>query len=741
MSLITNSGNNTLKALIYYNGKWDANFNYSDYIMKGIIIPDDTNFENLRSMIANILQVNYWETNMEIKYQLENNGQTLKVEDDNSLIFYLEMRKSDSMITKFPLCISTKKSEEQPQLSMINSNSSTTVNEEQTENVVSKDSPMDFVEYADFFRKQISIEVEEAESKLEDYRIITDPNQKEVYVGQIFKDKTIMKTCLSLYAIANNFQFKVIKSCTIEYVLNCLDRNCKWSLRASRDGRTSMFLIRRLNNIHTCSVDIRMEEKRQATSSIVAEVIKSKFLNVKTIYTPGDIISDFQKEYGVILNYNKAWRAKEKALGLIRGNPRDSYGVLPSYFHMILETNLGSVVDIQTAEDNRFLYAFMALDASIKGWKYCRPLVVTDGTFLKSNYGGTLLTACTQDGNGKIFPLAFAIVDSENDASWEYFFRKFKEAFGEKDGLCIVSDRCESISKAKNKLFPQASHGICMFHLLNNLKSKFKNKDNKVKECFYAAAKSYTVMKFDYHMKELDNINVQIRPYLMKIGKEKRARVYSKFPRYSTMTSNIAESMNAANKAARDLPVTTLLEYLRSLIQNWSYTNRTIAASTFTKLTNRAEEQLRENYSYSLRMKFTPSMTALYSVQDGTNTYIVKLKEKTCTCSRFQMDEMPCAHALTVLSSLYQDPYQYCSSFFSKENLVAVYEGVVYPMPSKNNWDISAEIEGMTVHPPIALVPAGRPRKQRIKSSAEGKQQNKCGRLIDIIHRVFIDCF
>ncbi|XP_050232966.1 uncharacterized protein LOC126681471 [Mercurialis annua] len=301
-----------------------------------------------------------------------------------------------------------------------------------------------------------------------------------------------MKTRLSLYAIANNFQFTVSKSCTIKYVLNYLDKNCKWSSRASRDGRTSMFLIRRLNNMHTCSVDIRMEEKREATTSIVAEVTKSKFLNVKTIYTPTNIILDFEKEYGVILNYNKAWREKEKALGLIRGNPGDSYDVLPSYFHMILETNPGLVVNIPTSKDNIFLYAFMALDASIKGWKYCRPVVVTDGTFLKSNYGRTLLTTCTQDGNSKKFPPAFAIIDSENDASWEYFFREFKEAFGEKDELCIVSDRCESISKAKKKQAVSSSNSRDMYvQLLNNLKSKFKNKNNKVKECLYVAAKSY----------------------------------------------------------------------------------------------------------------------------------------------------------------------------------------------------------------------------------------------------------
>ena len=41
---------------------------------------------------------------------------------------------------------------------------------------------------------------------------------------------------------------------------------------------------------------------------------------------------------------------------------------------------------------------------------------------MKNKYLGTLLTACTLDGNSKIVPLAFTIVDSQNDLSWSLVF-------------------------------------------------------------------------------------------------------------------------------------------------------------------------------------------------------------------------------------------------------------------------------------------------------------------------------
>ncbi|XP_050217607.1 uncharacterized protein LOC126668457 [Mercurialis annua] len=101
------------------------------------------------------------------------------------------------------------------------------------------------------------------------------------------------------------------------------------------------------------------------------------------------------------------------------------------------------------------------------------------------------------------------------------------------------------------------------------------------------------------------------------------------------MTSNIAEYLNAAIKAARELPIITLLESLRRLMQEWSYANTNIAICIFTKLINKAEHELRNHYASSLRMKASTSVRGLHNVEDGDKTVIVNLNERTCTCCRF----------------------------------------------------------------------------------------------------------
>lgn len=74
----------------------------------------------------------------------------------------------------------------------------------------------------------------------------------------------------------------------------------------------------------------------------------------------------------------------------------------------------------------------------------CRSLIGVDGCHLKGNYGGVLLSAIALDGNDEIFPIAWAIVSSEDEESWMFFvhhLKKLLEPTGRGDQWCIISDR------------------------------------------------------------------------------------------------------------------------------------------------------------------------------------------------------------------------------------------------------------------------------------------------------------
>ena len=76
----------------------------------------------------------------------------------------------------------------------------------------------------------------------------------------------------------------------------------------------------------------------------------------------------------------------------------------------------------------------------------------------------------------------------------------------------------------------------------------------------------YKIEEFERYILEIEKLDVRVKNYLETNGYQKWARVHSVNNRYHVMTSNIAESINATIKCARELSVTTLLEYLRSLV-------------------------------------------------------------------------------------------------------------------------------------------------------------------------------
>ncbi|XP_075095337.1 uncharacterized protein LOC142173613 [Nicotiana tabacum] len=325
------------------------------------------------------------------------------------------------------------------------------------------------------------IEVFELDTDL----IISKTNQREVMVGRVYKDKATLKQVMEYYAISEKFQFRVDRSNAISYTLLCMSEDCEWRFKASSINKSQMFKVIEFNNKHTCPLKDKVYEQRQASSSLIGGMIRSKLTNHKRKYTPKDIINDVKSDFGIDVSYMLAWRAKEKAMNFLRGEPTNSYNKLP------------------------------------------RPIVVVDGSHLKSAYTGTFVSASTLNC------AAYGVIDSENDVAWSWFFEQFKEAYGERKNMCIVSDRNESIIKSVSRVYPMA--------------------------------KACTQAEFDSLMEKVEKVNIRVKEYLKLAGCEKWARLYALVNKGWTMTSNIAESINAALVSARELPIYDFLEEVRKM--------------------------------------------------------------------------------------------------------------------------------------------------------------------------------
>lgn len=89
----------------------------------------------------------------------------------------------------------------------------------------------------------------------------------------------------------------------------------------------------------------------------------------------------------------------------------------------------------------RMYICLAAMKASFRGG--CRPVVGVDGCHLKGCFPGILLVAVAKDGNNTIYPIAWAVVETENKESWAWFFDLLLNdlEFYDGEGLTIMSDR------------------------------------------------------------------------------------------------------------------------------------------------------------------------------------------------------------------------------------------------------------------------------------------------------------
>lgn len=64
---------------------------------------------------------------------------------------------------------------------------------------------------------------------------------------------------------------------------------------------------------------------------------------------------------------------------------------------------------------------------------------------------------------------AYAIIESKNIDSWEWFLRTLQLGIGNPEGLVILSDRQKELDEAVSRVYPLIEHRKCVRHLYTNL--------------------------------------------------------------------------------------------------------------------------------------------------------------------------------------------------------------------------------------------------------------------------------
>ncbi|CAN1131995.1 hypothetical protein LINPERPRIM_LOCUS14139 [Linum perenne] len=562
-------------------------------------------------------------------------------------------------------------------------------------------------------------------------RMIAASPSYELTVGQEFPDVMSCRRALRDTAIALHFEMQTIKSDKTRFTAKCATEGCPWRIHAAKLPGVPTFTIRTIHETHTCG-GISHLGHQQASVQWVANSVEQRLLENPNC-KPKEILEEIHRMHGITLSYKQAWRGKERIMAVMRGSFEEGYRLLPQYCEQVKRTNPGSIAAVYgNPIDNCFQRLFISFQASIYGFlNGCRPLLGLDRTYLKSKYLGTLLLATGFDGDGSLFPLAFGVVDEENDDNWMWFLSELRNLLEinteNMPRLTILSDRQKGIADGVEANFPTAFHGFCMRHLSESFRKEFNN--TMLVNFLWEAAHALTVIEFEAKIIEIEQISADAAYWIRRIPPRLWATAYFEGTRFGHLTANIVESFNTWILDTSGLPIIQMMECIRRQLMTWFNERRETSMQWTSILVPSAERQVAEALERARSYQVLRANEAEFEVISHEGTNIVDIRNRCCLCRGWQIHGLPCAHAVAALLSCRQNVHRFTEVCFTVANYRKTYSQTIHPIPDKSMWKELSDADPNTtnnaielvINPPKSLRPPGRPRKKRVRAEDRGR--------------------
>ncbi|KAL5164930.1 Spermidine hydroxycinnamoyl transferase [Glycine soja] len=557
---------------------------------------------------------------------------------------------------------------------------------------------------------------------------------QELYVGMDFDSKDAVKNALKQYVMKVHQTFKVVETKSHKYIVCCPNNTeespCPFYMRAILSKKTDAWKVTQWGGPHTCLNMTMTQDHEKLDSNLIATCVVGMIREDPSIKI--SLIQErINSEFSYKVSYRKAWMAKQKAIAIEYGDWEESYAKL-------------SV----SREHCQFHRVFWTFGQCKEAFKYCKPIIQVDGTHLYGKYRGTLLMATSQDGNGGVLPLAFAVVEGETLTAWSWFLAHLREHVTDKNGICLISYRHASIKSAvaNEHLGWQPPHGYhvyCVRHIASNFNRKFNNA--KQKKMFKKLA--YTPCKhvFDQNLEKFRQLSPAIARWIDRISKEKWSMAYdTSGRRYGHMTTNLSECVNKVLKDCRSIPITALVKSTYSRCRKY-----------FVDRGRQAQRQLREGQVYCSKLvtelrknqeqacshivrvydihstRFEVEETFNPITQRGGQKWAVNLNGHYCQCGRYSALHYPCSHIIAACGYVSMNYYQYIDVVYTNEHILKAYSAQWWPLG--NEAAIPPSDEAWTLIPdPTTIRAKGRPKSTRIRNEMDwvepSDHRKKCSR-------------
>ncbi|XP_052119032.1 uncharacterized protein LOC127748491 [Arachis duranensis] len=509
------------------------------------------------------------------------------------------------------------------------------------------------------------------------YKSLKNMKEYKWEVGTMYVDMNAFKECVTSYAVHNGRGIWFSK-CDSHRCKAICKEGCKWFAYCHKMKREDTWQLTSCYKKHTCSkaTKICIMSSQWLSKAFMKKICENPKIKLRSS------IKKAHNKWNVDLTMTKAARVKQQALDEINGTYGEQYKRIHDYAAELLRCNSGSTVQIQverppefqletptpgTDMRPRFQRIYICLDACKRSFMVCRPMISLDGCFIKTPYGGQLLTAIGWDPNDQILPITYAVVEAKIKDSWRWFLLNLCDDLGvDKIRWCtFMSDQQKGLIPTFDELLPGIDHMFCVRQLYSNFRKRFPGV--QLKMMMWKAAKATYVQEWERRMKEIQQVDQGAYNHLMEI------------------------------------PVKEILPKINKKIER-----------EFDK----GEEWLA---IYAGRDKYEVSIS-----QGNRAKFVVDLNLHECYCRKFQLTGYPCEHAMSCIRKMCLDVKNYVNKCYRKETYVDCYQHVICPLNGPNLW---SQIENDDVLPPVFRKAIGHPKLSRNKTGDEPRNNGPLSKL------------
>ncbi|CAN6224377.1 unnamed protein product [Urochloa humidicola] len=233
-----------------------------------------------------------------------------------------------------------------------------------------------------------------------------------IQVNQLFPYKQELKDTVSRWAVTSLREVWVQNSSPSKYSVKCRAPECNFYVHAYKP-KNELYWIASIVRDHSCTLQNLGSKHRNLTASLIANELYSEIIEKRDMEC-SYIQCAVRRQFKYDITYQKAWRAKQTAHEKRWGSYEASYSNLRRVLDILKERNPGTYTSFQESVYNDqprvFRRAFLSLGPCIESFKYCRPMLCVDGTFLTGKYKGQILTANVLCRSRRVDTLMTALV-------------------------------------------------------------------------------------------------------------------------------------------------------------------------------------------------------------------------------------------------------------------------------------------------------------------------------------------